>query len=598
MCLTAAGSCFSFRVKCLHHLNKPKFLKVPVHNKTILNILNELADLLDIQGENQFRVRAYRNAIRSLSGFTGSIAEKVHNGEVSSLEGIGTSMSEKIKEIAETGELEQLNQLKKKVPTSLAEIMKLDQMGPHRTKLLYDTLNITTLQDLEKAAREGKIENVPGIGKKTSEKILREIEEFSDKGGLKRTKWSEAENQVNSLLNYLEGKMENVTVAGSFRRKKETVKDIDLVATSKNPKKAMRDFIGYDETERVVAIGETKSSVKLHSGIQVDLRIIEEESFGSAILYFTGSKEHTIVLRKMAQEKKLKLNEYGIFEKDKKLASKTEKELYNVLGLAYIEPEIRENKGEIEAAEKNKLPKLVTLDDIKGDLHTHTNQTDGLNSLYEMAEAMQNEGYEYYAVTDHSKRVSVANGLNDKRLLEQIEQIDELNGKMNKIKILKSIEVDILKDGSLDLPDSVLKELYFVLGSVHYHLNLSKKEQTKRVLKAMDNPHFNILGHPTGRMIGQRNAYEIDMRTILKAARENGCFLEINANPRRLDLNDDHARLTKEMGVKIAVSTDSHSTGSIQFMKYGINQARRGWLEKDDVLNTRSLKELRQLLKR
>lgn len=570
-----------------------------VHNKEIIDKLNELADMLDIKGENEFRVRAYRKAVRSLSGYTRNISEMVKNKEdISSLPGIGRSMSGKIEEIVNTGNLEQLQKLRKEIPESVVEIMKLEQLGPQRTKILNETLNIRSIGELEKAARAGKIEKIKGFGKKTTEKILEEIESWSLKGGSARIKRTEAELLFNPMLRYLKDKMEKLTVAGSFRRKKETVRDIDLVAVSSNPSQAMNDFTTYDEVERIILQGETRSSVKLRTGLQVDLRIVEEDAFGAALLYFTGSKEHTVALRTMAQERGLKLNEYGIFKKDKVLASETEKQVYQALGLNYIEPELRENKGEIEASGDNKLPALVSRDDLRGDLHSHTTETDGTNTLEEMADAAQQMGYEYLAVTDHSKKVTIARGMNEQRLAKQIAAVDDLNRKLKKFRILKAVEVDILENGSLDLPDSILKELDLVVCSVHYYRKLTRKKQTQRIIRAMQNPYFNILAHPTGRMIGIRDELDIDMEAILKEAKYSGCFLEINANPDRLDLNDDYARMAKELGVRISVATDAHSVNSLQFMEFGVTQARRGWLEKEDVINTRSLSELKKLLKK
>jgi DNA polymerase (family 10) len=572
---------------------------MPVHNKEITEKLNEVADLLDIKGENEFRVRAYRNAVRTISGLSKSAVEMIDNEEdISSLPDIGESMAEKIEEIVKTGKLKQLIKLKKEVPSSLIEIMKLEQMGPERTKTLHEELDIDSIDDLKKAIENGKVEEVEGFGKKTVENIQREIGEYSKKGGSKRVKRSEAEEEIQPLVDYLEDKMNDVTIAGSFRRKKETVGDIDILATSSNTKKAMKAFTEFDEVDRVIAHGESKSSIKLRTGLQVDLRIVEKNEFGAALLYFTGSKEHSVALRKIGQEKDLKVNEYSVFSGKKKLASKTEKKMYKALGLRYIEPELREDKGEFDASRNNNLPKLIELDDIKGDLQTHTKASDGKYSLKEMVEGAQELGYEYYAVTDHSKKVTMANGLDEKRLANQIEEIDELNNQMKKIKILKSVEVDILEDGSLDLSDDILKELDIVICSIHYNMNLSKKKQTRRILKAMENPHFNILAHPTGRMINKRSPYDIDMEEVMKEAKNKGCFMEINANPDRLDLNDDHARLAKEIGLKLSISTDAHSTDNLHFMKYGVAQARRGWLEKDDVLNTRSWKDLKKLLKR
>lgn len=572
---------------------------MPVHNREIIDKLNELADLLDIKGDNEFRVRAYRNAARSLSGFTRNIAEMVEKDEdLSSIPGIGKSMSDKIREIVKTGELKQLNELSREIPSSLIDIMKLEQLGAQRTKILSETLQIKTIDDLEKAVKAGKVEGIKGFGKKISAKILEEIESFQHKGGSGRLKRTVGEVLAAPLLEYLKDFLEKLTVAGSFRRKKETVRDLDLVAISTNPQKAMKHFTAFDEVERIIVSGDTRSSVRLRTGLQVDLRIVDKDSFGAALMYFTGSREHTIALRTLAQEKGMKLNEYGLYKGDKMLASENEADVYQALGMRYIEPELRENKGEIEAAVENKLPHLITINDIHGDLHSHTNETDGVNTLEEMAAAAVSYGHKYLAVTDHSKKVTVAKGLNAARLAKQISEIDELNRKLKNFRLLKAVEVDILEDGSLDLPDSILKELDLVVCSVHYHRRLSRKKQTSRIIKALQNPYINILAHPTGRMIGIRDELDADMEAIMKEAYNNGCFLEINCNPDRLDLNDNYARMAKELGVKISIATDSHSVTSLQNMKYGIAQARRGWLEKEDVINTRPLTELLKIIKR
>ena len=572
---------------------------MPVHNKEIAKILNEIADLLDIKGENEFRVRSYRNAARTISGLTENISQKASDKEeIRELPGIGESMAEKIEEIAKTGGISQLDELKKEIPSSLVEIMKLEQMGPSRTKILNEELNVETIEDLKKAAEKGEIANLKGFGKKTTQNILREIEEYSQKGGSKRVKLHEAEEMIGPMIEYLEKKIEDITVAGSFRRKKETVGDIDVLGISNDPAAAMNYFTGYEEVERVLAKGETKSSVKMRSDLQVDLRIFDKKSYGAAMIYFTGSKAHNIALRKIGQDIKLKINEYGVYKGNKRLAGKSEKEIYDKLGLAWIEPELREDKGEIDAAKSGSLPRLITIDDIKGDLQSHTKASDGKYTLEEMAGAAENKGYEYYAVTDHSKKVAMAKGLDEKRLARQISEIDELNKKMKSLKILKAIEVDILEDGSLDLPDEILKELDLVVCAIHYNMKLSRSRQTRRILKAMENPYCNILAHPTGRKIGERSGYDIDMEQIMKAARDNGCFLEINSNPDRLDLNDRYIRQAKDMGIKLAISTDAHSIDNLEYMKYGVWQARRGWLEKDDVINTRPWNELKKLLKR
>jgi DNA polymerase (family 10) len=570
-----------------------------VHNKEIASIFGELADMLDIKGEDQFRVRSYRNAARIISGMTESLARRADDRKsLEKLPGIGKRIAEKIMEISRTGRLRQLEDLKKEIPPSLLELLKLEQMGPQRTRVLHESLHITSIDDLRKAAREGEIEKLEGFGKKTSEKILREIDEFKKDEKPGRFLLGEVDELISSLQHHLEKEVERMMVAGSYRRRKETVGDIDILATSKDPGKTMDHFVGFEEITSVLSKGKSRSSVVLSSGLQVDLRIIKKQSWGAALLYFTGSRAHSIVLRKIGQEKNWKVNEYGVFKGSKCLASRTEKAMYLKLGLRYIEPELREDRGEFEASRENRLPRLVTLEDIRGDLHTHTSDTDGRYSLEEMAKAARERGYEYFAVTDHSKRVAMAGGLDEKRLAAQVEKIDSLNREMKDFRILKSIEVDILEDGSLDLSDDILKELDLVVCSVHYYQNLSEKKQTSRILRAMENPYFNILAHPTGRMIQKRKGYAVDMEKIMKEAVQRGCFLEVNGAPERLDLNDEHIRMARELGIKLAISTDAHTQGHLGNMRFGVDQARRGWLEKKDVLNTRSWDALKKLLHR
>jgi DNA polymerase (family X) len=570
-----------------------------VHNKEIAKILDEIADLLDISGESEFRIRSYRNAAKTISGLMESISHKLDNNEeIISLPGIGKSIAGKVEEISTTGKSSHLEKLREQVPSSLIELMKLEQMGPSRVRLLNRELNIKSIEDLKQAAESGRIEKVKGFGSKTTKTILREIAEYSEKGGSKRVKLNDAGEIGRSLVGYLSEEIENVTLSGSYRRNKETVGDLDIVGISNDPGKAMNHFLNFHDVQRVISTGDAKSSVKLHSGIQADLRISEKESFGAALLYFTGSKPHTVALRQIAQAKGYKMNEYGVYKGRKRLAGSSEKEIYEALGLDYIEPELREDRGEIDAAKNGLLPALITIDDIKGDLQSHTTATDGKFSLNDMAIAAEKKGYEYFAITDHSRKVAMARGLDEKRLAGQINEINELNRKMKSMKILKAIEVDILDNGDLDLPDDILKELDLVVGAIHYNMNLPRTRQTRRILKAMENPHFNILAHPTGRRIGVRKAFDIDMEEIMKAAKTNGCFLEINCNPERLDLNDLHIRQAKDKGVKLAISTDAHSIDNLEYMKYGVAQARRGWIEKDDVINTRSLNDLIDLLKK
>lgn len=518
--------------------------------------------------------------------------------KIEEIPGVGESMTGKIQEIVKTGKLKQLEKLKKEIPSSLIEIMKLEQLGPERTKKLNQKLGIETIDDLQKAAEEGKIEKLEGFGKKTTENILHEIEEYAKKGGMERFMISEAEEYIKPMIRYLDKKLNDITVAGSYRRQKETVGDIDILATSHDTKKAMKHFTSYDDVDRVLSEGKTKSTVKLKNGLQVDLRLVKKKNYGAALLYFTGSKAHSVALRKLAQKKNLKVSEYGLFKGEENLAAKTEKSVYQKLGLKYIEPELREDNGEIEAAKKNKLPTLIKLEDIQGDLQTHSKYSDGKYTIKEMVKAAKDLGYEYYAVTDHSKKVSMANGMDEKKLRKQLEEIDKLNDEIKGIRILKSVEVDILEDGTLDLSDDVLKELDVVVCSTHYNLKLSREKQTNRILKAMDNKYFNILAHPTGRRIGKRGEIDFDLEKIMQEAKKKGCFLEINANPERLDLKDTYIKMAKDMGLKLSISTDAHSKENLNNMKYGVAQARRGWLGKKDVINTYTWSKLKKMLER
>jgi len=570
-----------------------------IHNKEIADKLNEVAGLLDIKGENPFRIRSYREAAKAISGMSEDLAARMSgDGKLEDIPGVGESIAEKIKEMIDSGELKQLKELKREMPASLLELLKLEQLGPRRIGMLHQKLGIESVDDLKKAIEKGEIENLSGFGKKMSRAIAREVDDYYENDEPGRYKLDEVEEQAETIRKYLDKELDNVIIAGSYRRKKETVGDIDIVATAGNPGRAMDYFTSFDEASKVLSKGKTRSSLVLRSGIHVDLRIVEKKSYGAALLYFTGSRAHTIALRKTGRDKNMKVNEYGIYKGRKVLASETEEDMYRQLGLEYIEPELREDRGELDASRSNSLPGLVRLEDVKGDLHTHTRATDGLYSVKEMAEAAGEEGYQYYAVSDHSKRVSMAAGLDEKRLAEQIREIESENRKSDKLRILKSVEVDILEDGTLDLPDDILKKLDLVICAIHYHQKLSRKKQTKRVLKAMENPYFNILAHPTGRIIGKRRGYDIDMRQVMREAKNNGCFLEINAAPDRLDLDDDHIRMAKNMDLKLSVATDAHSTGQLKNMRYGVYQARRGWLEKDDLINTLSWEELKKILKR
>jgi len=572
-----------------------------VHNRDIAEIFNEIADILDIEGENRFRIRSYRNAARTVSELSGSVSEMVEGGEdLSELPGIGKDLAGKIREIVETGSLQQLEKLRKETSPELRDLMSIGFLGPKRVKQLHEELGINTPKELEEAARQGKVREIKGFGKKTEQKILRDVEKIKDGARERRFLWSEMEEYAEPLVAYLKEieDIEKTTVAGSYRRRKETVGDLDILVTCEDSAPVMERFTTYDEVQEVISKGATRSSVRLRSGIQVDLRVVADQSYGAAMHYFTGSKAHNVAVRRIGQKNKLKINEYGVFRGKKRVAGATEEEVYEQVGLPYIEPELRENRGEIEAAREGKLPELVRLEDIRGDLQMHTTASDGKFSIREMAEAAKELGYGYLAITDHSKRVTMAKGLDAKRLGEQIREIEKLNETIKGIRILASCEVDILADGSLDLEDEILDELDLVICSVHYNTNLPEKKQTERIIRAMDNPHFNIMAHPTGRLLGSREPYAFDLERVMKAARERGCFLEINADPERLDLSDVHCKMAKEMGLKIPISTDAHSTGGLDHMHLGVAQARRGWLTAEDVLNTRSWGELKKLLKR
>ena len=572
---------------------------MPVHNAEIVEDFNRYATLLEIKGANPFRIRAYRNAARTIQNLPHALDSMLREGkDFADLPGIGRDLADKITEIIKTGRLAALDELERSMPGDLVELTTLPGLGPKRVKSLYESLGIEHMEDLAKAAKSGELRRLSGFGAKTEENILKEIERRKQTGD--RINLYQAEEFAEPLVDYLKKVpgVKTVTVAGSYRRHKETVGDLDILVTCKSGTNVMNAFVRYDEVADVVSKGTTRSTVMLRAGLQVDLRVVPEISYGAAMYYFTGSKAHNIAIRKMAQERGYKLNEYGAFKGSKRIAGKTETEIFKLVGLPYIEPELRENRGEIEAAAKHKLPHLVTLKDIRGDLHSHTKATDGKNTIREMALAAKKRGYDYLAISDHTKHVTIAHGMNARGFARQIEEIDRVNESIKGFRILKSAEVDILDDGKLDLPDSILKEFDFTTCSIHYKFGLSAEKQTERILRAMDNPYFTILGHPTGRLLGEREAYEIDMEHVMEGALERGCHLEINAQPERLDLTDIYCRMAKDMGLKLAISTDAHTTATLDYMRFGIAQARRGWLEPDDVLNTRRWPDLKKLLAR
>jgi DNA polymerase (family 10) len=573
---------------------------MPVHNSEVEVIFNEVADLLEIKGDNPFRVRAYRNAARLVGGLSQNVSDMVAAGrDLSELSGIGKDLAGRIGEIVRTGTLSLLEELKSQMPAGLSDLMKVPGLGPQRVAALHEQLGVTTLDDLRQAARQGRIHELEGFGAKTEQRILEEVTRRQGQGP-PRVKLVVAEQTAEPLmavLRQVKG-VNDVVAAGSYRRRRETVGDLDILATCQKGSPIMDRFVHYEDVRQVMAKGDTRSTVILRSGFQVDLRVVPQVSYGAALMYFTGSKEHNIALRKIALGRKLKINEYGAFRGETRVAGRTEEEVYAKVGLPYIEPELRENRGELEAARKGELPDLLTLEDIRGDLHVHTKRTDGHDTIEELVEAARKRGYDYIAIADHSRHVTVAHGLKPEQVRQQVKEIDRINKRLRGFTVLKATELDILEDGTLDLPDDVLAELDLTVCAVHYKSNLSARQQTQRILQAIKNPYFNILAHPTGRLINEREAYPVDMKQVVKAAADHGCFLEVNAHPDRLDLNDIHSKMAKEMGLKVAISTDTHRLDDLDNMRFGVGQARRGWLEADDVINTRRLSELRKLLKR
>ncbi len=573
-------------------------MKMPVQNAEIAAMFDQAAELLEIKGENPFRIRAYRRAARTIEGLPKAAATMLRAGEnLSELPGIGADLASKITAIVETGKFDLLEELKHELPGELAEVAGIPGLGPKRVKLLFDKLGVRSCDDLRRAAQHGRLRELRGFGAKLEQTILTALGKRAE---TKRFKLPFAEAEAQSLIHWLElGKAcSHIVAAGSYRRRKDTVGDLDIVATARQPTAVGDRLVAYENTVKTLAHGPTRTTVTLRSGMQVDLRVVAEESFGAALMYFTGSKAHNIALRNLANDRGWKLNEYGLFAGERRIAGSSEEQIFKKLGLDFIPPELREDRGEVALALEHALPKLVSISDIRGDLHVHSNWTDGLASIEEMAIAAKLRGYSYIALTDHSRRVTVAHGLTPERLARQLDEIDRINGKFSDFVLLKGVEVDILADGALDLPDKILSRLDIVVASVHYKFDLPREKQTERLIRAMENPHVNIIGHPTGRLIGEREPYDIDLERVLIAARELKCFLEINAQPDRLDLNDMQAQAAKALGVKLAISTDSHTTAGFAWMRFGVDQARRGWLGPSDVINTRTLPELKKLLKR
>ena len=570
-----------------------------MQNSEIARQFEELADLLEIQGANPFRLRAYRNAARTISGLPDSIQDIVESDprELQDLPGIGKDLAEKIVTIVETSTLPQLEELKEQIPADVVRMLDIPGIGPKKVAFLFSELSIQSLDDLKAAAENGVIAEQKGFGKKTEQIILEGLEHLSQAGN--RVRLAEAKAQSDAIIHDLSklDSVQQISEAGSCRRRKESVGDLDVLVTSSQPAEVMDALADHELVNKVLARGDTKQRVRLNSGLELDLRVVPEESYGAALLYFTGSKEHNIVLRRRSQDRGLKLNEYGLFREDELISGKTEEEVYKALDLPWIPPEIREDRMEFAAAEKNELPELIELKDVRGDLHMHTTATDGTASILEMAEGAKAKGYQYIAITDHSKRVTMANGLDAKRLRAHWKAIEKVQDKISGIQILKGIECDILEDGSMDLPDDVLSEADWVIAVLHYGLKQPQKQINQRLLNAIQNPNVSIIGHLSGRLIGKRPGADLNYGEILKAAADYGTMLEINAHPMRLDIDDIHAARAKELGIPIVINTDAHSVSGLDVMQYGIYQARRAGLTKKDVANTKTWKQFQKLLK-
>ena len=567
-------------------------------NRFVADILYQIADLLDVKGEIFFKTRAYRIAAQTIETLDEDIEAVSNENRLQSIPGVGEALAKKIKEIVETDKLEYFEKLKKEIPAGLLILLELQGLGPKKISALYKNLGITTIEELRNACTGGKLRDLDGFGEITERNILRGIQLREKTSG--RVLLNMAYADGNSYLDYLKKceRIEKIDIAGSLRRKKETIGDLDILTSSEFPDEVMDYFVKYPSVQRVLLKGNTKTSVLLNDGLQVDLRVVKKESYGSALQYFTGSKEHNVKMRSIAIKKGFKLNEYGLFDKntDEYVVGNTEEELYNTLGLSYIEPELRENRGEIEAASDGRLPNLVKYEDIKGDFHVHSLWSDGSDSIETMVHYAQKMGYEFVGIADHSQSLKIAQGLSEEKVLRKINEIENINKKLSGFKVLCGTECDIKPDGSLDYSDMILKKFDFVGVGIHTAFRMSGDEQTKRIVKSMENENVDFIAHPTCRMIGRREPFDIDMEKIFDAARETDTYLEINSFPDRLDLNDVHSKLAKERGVKFVIGTDSHSAVNLPFMHFGVATARRGWLEKKDILNTYSLKEIEKIL--
>ncbi|MBI2036901.1 MAG: DNA polymerase/3'-5' exonuclease PolX [Candidatus Liptonbacteria bacterium] len=573
-------------------------------NKEIARILSEMAALYDMHGV-QFKPRAYEKAALGVEAMSESAADLFKRGGVKALAdipGVGTSIADHIAALLAGKKFKEYDDLKKKMPVNVLELIAVEGVGPRMVKVLWEKLKVKNLADLEHAARAGKIRKLAHFGERSEQKILRGIEFLKKAGGRQILGFILPEVRNLEAMISAFPEITRVEIAGSIRRRKETIGDIDIFATSARPEKAMARFLNLPFVAHVYSKGPTKTVVKLKSGLDADLRVVPERSFGAALLYFTGSKDHNVALRELAIKKGWKLNEYGLFKGAKAIAGRTEEEIYTKLGLGYIEPELRENLGELEAAREGKLPMLVGYGDLKGDLQTQTSWTDGGDSIEEMAKAAEKAGLDYVAITDHTRSLAMTGGADEKKLMKQMEAIDKANAALRRaghtIAILKGAEVNIGKDGSLDIKDEVLKKLDVVGAAVHSHFNLSREEETRRIIRAMENPHVDIIFHLTTRVIQKREPIELDVDAVIQAAKRTGTVLEIDAYPDRLDIKDEYVRKCVKAGVRMSIDSDAHSVRHFKYLEVGIAQARRGWARKEDIVNAWPLEKMRKMLKK
>jgi DNA polymerase (family 10) len=569
-----------------------------MQNQQISRIFSDIAQILEIKGENVFRVRAYERASQNIGSLTEDIGNLIKEDRLTEIPGIGKDLSERIKEYAQTGKIKIYEQLKRSVPEGLLDLLKIPSVGPKTAKLLYDELKIRSIPELEKAIKDNKLKGIFGIKQKTIENILKGIDII--KRGKERMLLASAAQLADEFVAALRkiAQVKKISIAGSLRRKKETVRDIDLLVISDKPGKVMDFFVRLPLVREVLAKGQTKSSVRTAADVQVDCRVVEAGSFGAALLYFTGSKNFNIKLRQMAIKRGLKINEYGVFKKDRLVAGASEEEIFKLLRMGYVEPELREDTGEIELARQNKLPHLIEPKDIKGDLHVHSTWSDGENSIFELAEAAKRLGYSYIAVTDHSQGLKVAGGMSVADLRKKKTEIDKLNKALRNFRVLYATEVDIDSSGKIDYKDEVLKEFDLVAAAIHTGFKQGSQQLTRRLVRACENRYVHIIAHPTGRLLGSRDAYDLDFDELLKAARSTNTLLEINAFPNRMDLNDLNCRRAKDAGVRLAIGTDSHSAGQLKSMGLGIALARRGWLSAKDVINTLGVEGLLKTIRK